>query len=345
MVLSVGGGGAVTTGVLAEESDDGDSRETAMGMAANSTETGALDSDDVDWYAFDVEAGERIWVHLKLGSNDSIINENKSARFDIFGPSGDEVNEYPSDVMGPVYRPNAGATMQALGGTMAQQSGTYYVRVKGENITQYDLTVETQRLDQYDPNEQPASATPIESGETISAVMSGPDRDTYAIDLDKGETISVTASMNAQLLGPNASDATITGHHNEYVVTDKPPWATQLNHTANASGTYFIHTYPYEEGIGSYNMEDPYELSVSVSGDNDNESPNEDDSVTDDGPTETPDETEQTDSDESVDDGDITVDDTTDESSMNTDGTDQSDFEETIDDTDADASERSECDW
>ncbi|MFC6964396.1 hypothetical protein [Halocatena marina] len=162
--------------------------------------------------------------------------------------------------------------MQALGGTVVELSGTYYVRVKGTNITEYDLTVETQRPDQYDPNEQPATATSIESGKTISAVVSGSDQDTYAVDLDKGETISVMTSdvgsnlVNTRLLGPNAS------------------------------GAYFIHVYPYEDGIGLYDMDDRYELSITISGADDDEPSNEDDSEIDDGPTETPDEKESTDS-------------------------------------------------
>lgn len=361
VALSVVGGGAVTTGVLAaEETDDNDSRETATEMAVNNTETGTLEGNDTDWYAFEVEAGERIWTHLNFSAEDStVLYENKSARFDIFGPSGDNVNEGPSDAMGPAYSPSA--FTEAFGGVMAQQSGTYYIRVKGQNISDYDLTVETQRLDQYDPNEQPATAPSIESDETISAVMSGPDVDTYAIDLEEGETINVTASdssylVNTQLLGPNASDATVHRHHNEYVVTDEPSWSTQFNHTANASGTYFVRVYPYEEGIFSYDVESPYELSVTISGDEDDESPAEDDPETDDGTTETPDEedstdeddsrgddytetpddTEQPDSDESMDDGDTPVDETTD-------NTEQSDSNETVDVADDDASEQTEC--
>lgn len=351
LILSVVGVGAVTTGVLADsEADGNDSRENATEMATNSTETGTIEANDTDWYAFNASAGERIWVQLDVGADDSVLPENTSARFDIFGPSGNNVNGHPHDAMGPAYSPNAGASTEAVGGTIAEQSGTYYVRVEGQNISDYNLTVETQRLDQYDPNEQPATATPIESGEMVDAVMSGSDIDTYATDLDEGETISVTANdvdsnlVNTHLVGPNASNATLDGSNTEYVVTDEWPSANQFNHTANETGTYFIRVYPYEEGIGSYNMEDSYELSVSVSGADDDESPDEeastdeDDSTGDDGTTETPDETEQPDSDESADDGESTVDETTDD-------TEQSDSEEAVDETgdDADSSEQSEC--
>lgn len=337
LVLSVVGGGAVMTGVLAAgESDGNDSRESATEMAANSTETGALEGNDTDWYAFDVEAGERIWTHLNFSEEDStVIYENKSAQFDIFGPSGDNVNEGPSDAMGPAYSPSA--FTEAFGGAMTQQSGTYYIRVKGQNITDYDLTVGTQRLDEHDPNEQPATATPIESGETLSAVMSGPDVDTYAIDLEKGETLNVTANdvashlVNTQLLGPNASDATVHRLHNEYVVTDELPETDRFNHTANRTGTYFIRVYPVEYGIGSFDENAPYELSVTSSGadgDDGSSDENKDDSETDDGTTETPEDTESTDE------NDSTQNDST-ETPSDTDETEQSDSGETVDDTGA----------
>ncbi|UPM43511.1 pre-peptidase C-terminal domain-containing protein [Halocatena salina] len=374
----------MATGVLAaDEGDNDDSRETATEMAPNSTETGALESNDTDWYAFDVEAGERIWVHLDLGENDTTLDQNTSARLDIFGPSGENVNDYPHDGMGPAYRPTAGAPMQAAGGTIAEQSGTYYVRAKGTNITDYDLTVETQRLDEHDPNERPATATSIESGETVSAVMSGPDLDTYAIDLEKGETINVTANhsdsvlVNAQLLHPNASDESPDRFVNDHVV--EWDYSDSFTHTANTSGTYFVWISPEEEGIGSFDEEAPYDLSVSVSED---DSTDENDSETDDGPTETPedddstestpdeteqsdsddsadegdstddstestpDETDQSDSDESVDDSDSTGDDTATESPTDTDDTDQSDSDGSVDnvsDDAEDASDRSEC--
>lgn len=260
--------GAMMTGVLATGSDGDNSRETATEMAANGTETGTIEGKDTDWYAVDVETGERIWVELELGSPDENAGEHEGIRFDIFGPSGKEVNEYPSDGMGPIYSPGS-AFASGYGGTIAETAGTYYVKVDGQNISSYDLTVQTQRLDEHDPNEQPATATSIEPG-TTQAVMSGSDVDTFTIDLEEGETINVTASdidsklVNVQLVGPDARDETIDSPNNEYVVNDGPASTAVLNHTANQSGTYYIRVYPYEEGIGSFDDEDPYELSITA---------------------------------------------------------------------------------
>lgn len=328
MVLSVVGGGAVTTGVLAaEEMDDNDSRSSATEMAANTTETGTLEGNDTDWYAFEVEAGERIYSNL------TITTENEeNLHFDIVAPNGKKAMESPAEALRPGYTTQRIAIgPSAYGGDIAEQSGTYYVQVSpaGDTVgesTSYELTVETQRLDQYDPNEQPASATPIESGETISAVMSGSDQDTYAIDLEEDQSINVTtenghsALVNTQLLGPNASDGTSHSSLNEHVVAGN--YSDPFTYTANTSGTYFIYIAPIDELINTYDEEAPYELSVTVTGADDDESPDEDDSETDDGTTETPDEEDSTDEDDSTE--------TPDE-------TEQSDSEETVDDAGDDA--------
>ncbi|WP_221621688.1 PPC domain-containing protein, partial [Halocatena pleomorpha] len=272
LVLSVVGAGAVTTGVLAaEETDDNDSRSSATEMAANSTETGTVEANDTDWYAFDVEAGDRIHVDLTMTTDNK-----ENLHFDIIGPNGEEAEAYPNDALGPAYTTNRLVSgPSALGGDIAEQSGTYYVQVRsaGDTIgepTDYELTVETQTLDQYDPNEQPASAASAESGETISAVMSGSDDDVYALDLEKGETVNLTTNhsnsvlVNTQLLGPNASDVTLHGFLSEHVVAWD--YSDSFTYTANTSGTYFIRVTAHEEGIGSFDKEAPYELTATVSG-------------------------------------------------------------------------------
>lgn len=177
LVVPVVGSGAVTMSAFAaEKADNNDSRETATEMATNSTETGTLETDDVDWYAFEVSVGERIDAGIDLGSDDTTLPTNMSAEFDLYGPSGEEVSVYPNDMLGAAYRPNPGSPSQAWGGLVAEQSGTYYVRVTGKNISDYNVSVSTKRLDQYDPNEQPSSATQIaEDPYELSVTGSGAD--------------------------------------------------------------------------------------------------------------------------------------------------------------------------
>lgn len=212
---------------------------------------------------------------------------------------------------------------------MAEQSGTHYVRVGGTNISEYDLTIETQRLDEHDPNEHPATAAPIESGETLSAVMSGPDEDVYTIDLEEDETVNVTTDtrgttlVNTQLLGPNTSDTIPPGLLNEHVVAWN--YSNSFTHTANESGPYFIRITTDEAAIGSFDDEETYELSVTVPGTDDDESTAEDGSEIDDGTTETLGEGASSDEDDDPTGADTTESDTVD--------TDQSDSEESVDGT------------
>ncbi len=344
LVVSIAGAGAVATGVLAAEEPDNDSRETATDMAANSTETGTLGSDNVDWYAFDVSAGEQINAELDLGSDDTTLPVNRSAEFALYGPSGEEVSVYPNDGMGAAYRPNPGSPATAWGGLVAEQSGTYYARVTGENISDYNLTVETRRLDRHDPNEQPSSATQIEANDTVSAVMSGSDVDTYAIDLDKGETINASAQtdstglVNIQLVSPETPDITYAGYSDEYDVAGGYAANKQITYTANESGTYFVRVYPFENGIGSFGQKAPYSLTVtSDRADSDEESTNDGGSGTDDGTTGTPDEEVTSDEDNGSTGNDATE-------TPNTTDTEQSDSGGSVDDADDGASTDTQAD-
>lgn len=354
LVVSVVGGGAVTMSALAAEgTDDNDSRESATEMATNSTETGALGADDVDWYAFEVSVGEQINAGIDLGSDDTTLSTNTSAEFDLYGPSGEEVSVYPNDMMGAAYRPNPGSPSQAWGGLVAEQSGTYYVRVTGKNISDYNVSVSTKRLDQYDPNEQPSSATQIESGDTVSAVMSGQDVDTYAIDLDKGETINASAQadstglVNIQLVSPATPDTTDARYNREHDVLNESYDNQQFNYTASESGTYFIRVYPFENGIGSFGAEVPYELSVTGSGADGTDGSsdeNQNDSGASDGTATTPDDTDSTDGTAETPGDTRATDENASTGAPDTDGTEQSDSEETGDDAESDADTDTQAD-
>ncbi|WP_330631525.1 hypothetical protein [Halocatena halophila] len=256
--------------------DDDSDRADATALGADGTATDALTANDTDWYEFDASSGERIRASLELGPNDSTIHPGTDARIDLFNSAGEKINVYPNDGMGSDYRPSPGSSSVAYGGAMATESATYFVRVSGTNVSDYDISVSTDRLDQYDPNEQPSSATHVAAGETVSATMSGQDVDTYAIQLDKGETIAASAEtdstglVNIQLTGPDTPDTTFAGYHGEHDVSNESPQTKTFTHTAAQSGTYYVRVYPTENGIGSFWKSAAYSLSVTV---NANETP------------------------------------------------------------------------
>jgi hypothetical protein len=295
VVSVIAGAGVLSSGVLAadgtdRESDGNDIRANATSMDADSTVSETIESGDVDWYAVESEAGQGIYGELTITTAN-----DEDLRFDIFAPDGEKIGEYPNDAMKPAYETRRlVAGNSTSGGDVAEQSGTYYVRVKDADdgvseATSYDLTVTTVSIDKYDPNEQPAMATPIDiASEPVSGALTGYDRDTYAVELQKGETVTIDYERSdgfilyAYLAGPNASDAMLDPYYKgKYAVAGKQVGGpNEFNYTANESGTYYIRVVPYVEGstIGTFNDKVSYEMSVTVSGNNEESDGDSDDS-------------------------------------------------------------------
>ncbi|WP_248910907.1 hypothetical protein [Halocatena marina] len=296
LVVSVIGASGVPASVLATGSSDGnDSRTTATTIDVGQTATGTIEPDDVDWYAVEIEAGQSIFANLTITTE-----TEKSFRFDLFDPDGEKIGEHPLDMMFPGYQTMQLATGNtAYGGDVAEQSGVYYVRVQpvednSSEPTNYELTIEADELDMDDPNEQPNTATQIDPDATISGMLSGSDRDTYALDLEKGETITVTADYEnsgfrpyTYLVGPNASNVMLDPYlDRDYAVARETIGREhEFIYTANTTGTHFLRVNPYEEisTINTFDEKTSYEVSVDVSG-----STVDDDSDATDEATETP---------------------------------------------------------
>ncbi|WP_248903715.1 hypothetical protein [Halocatena marina] len=365
VVSAVGAGGFPASVLAAGSSDDNDSRATATAIDVGQTETGTIEQGDVDWHAVEVESGKSIFANLTLTTE----NE-EDLEFELYNPDGERIGEGPADLMVPGYhtmRMVTGGT--AMGGDVAEQSGTYYVRIQpaGNNFnesTDYELTVETTELDENDPNEQPNTATQIEADETIAGVLSGSDRDTYAIDLEKGETITVSAEYDGSftpstsLVGPNASDVELDPYYDtEYSLAHEPIGRDhELTYTAMTTGTHFLRVNPNIESstIVTFDEKASYEMSVNVSGqssdqptddeDSDNSESGDDNEETNETPNETDADTDTDDSNEESDNtsnesdqSDDTEDNTSGESEQSDDTSNQSDDAE--DDTSSDSSD------
>lgn len=365
VVSAVGAGGLVPSVLAADDSDDNDSRANATVIDVGSTTNKTIVQGDTDWYAVDIESGKSILAEL------TITTENEEdLRFELFNPDGERIGESPYDMMVPGYVTDRVAWGDsAIGGDVTEQSGTYYVRVQSveENLsepTNYELTVEAEELDQHDPNEEPATATQIEANDTISGALTGTDRDTYAIDLEKGETITVTTEYVANeftpytyLVGPNASNVTLDPYiDREYALASEPiGWENEFTYTANTSGTHFLRVNPYIETstIKSFEYTSSYNVSVDVSGadvddesDSDPPTEGESENTTEDSNESTNENkngNESTDSSPDTDDSEQTEqsDETGSDESNTMDGTDADTTDDTS--TDTESSERSEC--
>jgi hypothetical protein len=317
--------------------DSDDSRANATMIDVGETVNSTLSvENDSDWYAVDLEKGQ--------GFTAQVTHENREdpgaeLTFDLYAPGGERIGEYPADAPLNAYRTSPGSNV-AYGGDVIEESGTYYIRVQGIEGANYSLTTNTVPLDEYDPNEQPARATSIESGDTISAKLTGYDRDVYAIDVQKGDTVTIDLTQSEgfttalYVADPTVSSPMVkdyTFEENVSVAAIDPFNDAPATFTANQTGTYYIKVVPYFEGSTdtTFFQDVSYEMTVDVSSQSDTDDSTDTDDVADD--TNETDDMDDKDSDETETEPpeDIPDEDTTEESDEASQDTDT--------DTDADA--------
>ncbi len=171
--------------------------------------------DDVDYYAVNATAGKAILPHLHLKN----VFEGSAIQVDVVAPDGEVTTELTNDLInGP--QNNAGAATMTGGdtaytGNVMESNGTYYVRVQvatnlpvgapqtNESDTyEYNLSVNRTAVDDYEPNENGTTATPLGVGETLTAAFAGYDSDVYTMDVTAGENYTVDISHPSDL-GPD----------------------------------------------------------------------------------------------------------------------------------------------
>jgi cell division septation protein DedD len=210
-------------------------------------------TDGKDWYAVKIEKGQGFTVSLEHTNRE---NPTAEMSFKIHNPDGEKIGEAPFNRSLRAYQTSPAAA-SAYGGDVARRSGTYYIAVDGKKGANYSLTVNTVTLDNHDPNERPAFATPIKVGSTISGTLAGYDRDVYAIDLQKGESVTVeynsTGSIKPALWAAGPGVAKKSGSPRDYsfgkytIASARSDVGTDLTFTANRTGTYYLKVVPYFE--------------------------------------------------------------------------------------------------
>ncbi|MFC7193323.1 hypothetical protein ACFQL7_28705 [Halocatena marina] len=172
--ISVVGTGVTTTMMASDGGDNGDTRSEATAITSESIEAGTVAEGDIDWYAFDADAGDRLYVELT-----AITTGYDQLRLSLHNPAGEKFGE-SSDV------PNS------------------------------------YTLDRDPAGDQPPSGMVIDGNTTISGMMSSQNVDTYAVELNKGETINATIDheysfdMHVQLVSPETPDTRHSRYNHEY---------------------------------------------------------------------------------------------------------------------------------
>ena len=274
-VLVVAGG--VAPAVFAAETDadaePDDDRASATALATNETVEGTIVEGDEDWYAVEVQAGETILPTLTLREDP----DSHGLRIDVYNASGDLIQAYPNDLLkGDPYRAggeNAAFDDEARGAAVAEETGTYYVRVSGQETLdlsptgRYDLTVRTATLDEYEPNQRQATAVPIAENETVTATMATYDPDWYRFDATAGQTIRLNVTFPDPTDVFNEMTLTVYDPDGQVIAQEDTiglSGPVAISVTAPATGTYHV---AIEQGDVNSNLfgSGTYEMTVNVS--------------------------------------------------------------------------------
>lgn len=238
---------------------DPDTPTNATQIDIGETVNGTIVSDETDWYAFEVEAGEAILPTLNLVGPMG----DRTIEFSIIDPDGNRIGAYPADLgHGNDYEAGSewpAVGRQAVGAATAEEDGTYYVSVfTGSTNAQlvpgaYNLTVETRELDSFDPNQRRETATPLGPNGTVHGSAAAYDEDWFSFEADAGERIDVVVNFShplaLSLYGPDRGLLGQTRYRGEQTVTA----------TANRTGRHYIQVHqtninPQLLAVGSFNL-------------------------------------------------------------------------------------------
>ncbi len=133
----------------------------------------------VDWFAFNVSSGTAI--NVRYGGPEGEIA--------LYGPDGDLIQRESQE---------KGTGVWIVGG-VAEETGTYYIRTDTGSSTvdavsqppgAYYFTVRTATSDSFEPDDDIANATPLESGIEVNATLTKGDADWFAIEAEAGQKIN-----------------------------------------------------------------------------------------------------------------------------------------------------------
>lgn len=235
VVVSLGSAVPVAMAQQAEE-EPNDNRDNATVIEPGEEVTGDLTEDDEDWYALQVEAGET--VNLTVDGTNAVDGSFNSQ---IWDPQNN------------LIRSDVSNGFDTLGTTMPT-GGTAYVRIKESNaLVDYSFTVDTERTDWFEPNEDRANASRLYENPLASRTARAGigDSDWFAFGVAEGDEISATGwSLSENQVGfsvfrPDGSD-----DHN-----DVAAGSLTLETTAATDGTALVRAQSHRRTPGSaYNV-------------------------------------------------------------------------------------------
>ncbi|WP_135302322.1 hypothetical protein [Haloarcula amylovorans] len=227
-------GGIFAPGALARDAGtDTTSEGETTATPIHDGETVSMTTTTAQNFTFDVTRGEAFTLTATLDASTSSFDD---ITISVYDGNGTEVGAL-SGGDNPASTNILMEDFDAKAGDVAEANQTYTVRVteEGEKEKQYDLTLETHRLDQYDPDESPESATVVDSNATIDAAAANYDDDHYAVNLTAGDELEIDVVSDVHdrewyeqvsVTAPNGEDVALDDYNESFV--------------AEQNGTYIV---------------------------------------------------------------------------------------------------------
>jgi PGF-CTERM protein len=165
------------------ETEPNDNRSNADRISTGISVSGSgfINGSDVDWYAFNVTAGNAFNVEYS----------GQTVDVSVYGPAGNLIRSE-----------SAGTPDTWSVGGVADQSGTYYVRVTPDGGFGYGIAIKTAGPDQFEQNDDRSAAASIEPNQQLNPNLFAGEQDWYAVEADSGQTVTAVVERLSGALDP-----------------------------------------------------------------------------------------------------------------------------------------------
>jgi hypothetical protein len=209
-----------------------------------------------DYYSIRLQEGEKALIAAVYSEG----ADGGDVTFEAFDDADESIPLAKSDCTGLVT-----AEVEAAEG---EGTRTFYLKATGTNTNYVVKAFKSGSAAEcadaaMEPNDDASTATPVLSGDRLSAeICSGGDLDVYSIDLEAGETITVTNSfsnadgnLDMTLFGPSQAGDISTGGLGVGAYTGGFEDEESFTHTVEDSGTHYVLVFNNNDGANTYEID------------------------------------------------------------------------------------------
>ncbi|MBX0293670.1 hypothetical protein [Haloarcula nitratireducens] len=186
-------------------------------------------------FTFDVTRGEAFTLTATLNASTSTFDDISVSVYDENGTEVGALSGGDDPASTNVLMEN----FDAKAGDVSEADQTYTVRVTGEGDREkrYNLTLETRRLDEYDPDESPESATVVDANATVDAAAANYDEDHYAVNLSAGDEMDIDVVSDVHdrewyeqvsITAPNGEDVALDDYDESFAAEQNGTYVVEV---------------------------------------------------------------------------------------------------------------------